>query len=1277
MDLHELRAQFAAAREALLLQDAARLSRQLRQAKEGRFDSARFVADCQRAQQRAERRAASRPAQIEYPTELPVSQARETLLESLRAHQVVVVCGETGSGKTTQLPKLCLELGYGRRGLIGHTQPRRLAARSVAHRIAQELKSPLGALVGFETRFDKRVSEQTLIKLMTDGILLAELQRDRELLAYDALILDEAHERSLNIDFLLGWLKQLVSRRPELKLIITSATLDPDKLAAHFNIAGKPPVPVVNVSGRGYPVDIRYRPPEPDSDPEDAVAAAIDELWHSARPADVLVFLPGEREIHDLARSLPGRFPRAQILPLYSRLPAQQQDRVFSPGGPPRIVLSTNVAETSVTVPGIRYVIDVGTARINRWSTRLGIQQLHIEPVSQAAAQQRAGRCGRTGPGICVRLYDETDFAARPAFTDPEILRANLAGVILQMSALSLGEVEDFAWLDAPDSRKISEGYRLLQTLGALDEERRLTALGRELARLPLDPRVGRIALAGRNLSCADEVFVLAAALSVQDPHEVPPEAQTQARQKHAEWRHARSDFLGLLQLWWRWRAWSEQASNRQLRKLCREHYVSYLRMEEWEAVYRQIVDLLGAKTRTRSAAEQAKVEDLYAPLHQALLAGLVDHIGVKLPEKPEYQGPRGRRFRVFPASALAKKPPPWILCASIVQTSQVFARGCATLDPEWLLEVAPHLVKRTMLTPQWNPTRGEVSCTEQRSIFGLPLGSRTRHFGSTNPAEAREIFIRDALVQGEMPNKPAFLQQNLQLIESVREKEARLRRPDLLVDDDTLFRWYAARLPAEVCTTAALKKWLHQNGAPRDGRGASPLRMREEDVLRSGANAEVHTLFPDHLDLAGHRLRLSYAHEPGQELDGVSFHIPLALLFQLPPERFDWLVPGLLAARIEGLIRTLPQQLRRLCTPAAEYARALDARMSVEDGALADAICRHFQAMTGVQLRPEDFQPDKLEPHLRPRLVLEGEQGRVLASAESLHALQTRHAAPAREALNQTAARDAELRRWTREDLRDWDFGDLPESVILAGGARAYPALYVDAGRVGLRLYESAETAATAHRVGVTALLLAKLADRVKDLTKIAKSRLQLALLHSVHTTDTLALACAERAADATWSLPTLRTQAAFQEAVLKRGEFGRLAARTLDEACDWLLTAAELRRRLRALEPRWPEARADIAAQLDSLLPAGFVTQIPAAQWPRIGIYLKAIGIRLDRLPNKPVRDLDLTMSLRAWTERLPHPFHPARWIIEEWRVSLFAQELLALGGPSEARIRAALHS
>ncbi|NGY06521.1 ATP-dependent RNA helicase HrpA [Solimonas terrae] len=1259
-----------AARERLLARDHAGFQRTLQRAQRGgKLDLARLDRDVEQAKLRYENRQRLKPKQIRYPEELPVVQARDELLAAIREHQVVVVCGETGSGKTTQLPKLCIELGRGTRGLIGHTQPRRLAARSVAHRIARELDGNLGDLVGYETRFDRRVSERSMIKLMTDGILLAELGRDHLLNAYDTIIIDEAHERSLNIDFLLGWLKRILPQRPDLKVIVTSATLDPEKLSKHFDDA-----PMIFVSGRTYPVEQRYRPPADDGDQEGAIASAIDDLWRGRPSGDVLVFLPGEREIGDTARVLRGRFANAEVLPLYSRLAANAQDAVFSPGRQPRIVLATNVAETSVTVPGIRYVVDTGTARINRFAPRTGVQQLQIEPVSQAAANQRAGRCGRLGPGICVRLYAEDDFAARPAFTDPEIRRANLAGVILSMTALGLGDIEHFPWLDAPDHRHVADAYRVLQTVGALDELRELTPLGRELARLPLDPRIARIALAGRGSAAEEMIWVLASAMSVQDPHEVPADAQDSARAKHAQWRHPRSDFLTLLKLWQQWRDWSEQANNRQLRKICREHFVSFLRMEEWEAVYRQVRDLLGGERKARPEANarwtNEKLDELFVPIHEALLAGLIDHIGHKLPEKNEYQGPRNRRFRIHPGSALAKKGPQWLMSAQLAQTSQLFARTNAAIEPDWLERVAPHLVRRMLLHPQWNATRGEVTATEHVSLLGLPLLTRARHYGSTNPVEARAIFIREALVGGAMQRKPAFLDANLKLVESIRDKEAKMRRPDLLAGDDQLAAFYDARLPAEVCAAAHLKNWLR-----RETGAQQTMTMAESDALRPGANADVESLFPDHLELGGMVLPLSYSHEPGEEHDGVTFHIPLAQVHQLPAERFDWLVPGLRAAKIEALIRSLPQTLRRQLTPAAEYAQALSARLTPDDGALLPAICAALQLMTGLRLAPGDFAPDKLDAYLLPRLQLENEQGAILGVANTLDGLRGRFSGAARTALHQAATRDESLQKWARENISDWDFDDLPDAVPLANGARGYPALSLEGQRIDLRLYESRESADAAHRLGARALLLARLADRRRDLDKSA--RLKLALLAAPFGLDAARIAgqLAERAAERTLLDDPIRSRADFQAALERRATFSLDAAARLDQLVNWLNAALSVRKALEGFATRWPLAVADMRAQLTSLFADGFVSAIPEANWGRVTIYLRALQVRLERLQNKPQRDEDLTRQVAPFATQLADLSHPARWLLEEWRVALFAQELKAVGRPSPQALKEAL--
>jgi ATP-dependent helicase HrpA len=1266
----ESEARFRELRDRLLVRDASHFLRLLAQSGRGRrFDAARFARDLEQARQRAENRACLIPQHVAYPDALPVTQARERLLEALRAHSVIVVCGETGSGKSTQLPKLLLEAGCGRRGLIGHTQPRRLAARTLAQRIAQELDSQIGAAVGYETRFDRRVSDRTLVKLMTDGILLAELARDRWLENYDAIIVDEAHERTLNIDFLLGRLRQIHARRPELKIVVTSATLDPERLSAHFGDA-----PILTVEGRMYPVDIRYRPPVEDEELEDQVGSALEILWRGGRVGDTLVFLPGEREINDLVRALGGRFPHAQVLPLYTRLPVAQQDRAFAASGAPKIICTTNVAETSVTVPGIRYVIDAGTARVNRYAPRLGVQHLQIEPISQAAANQRAGRCGRVGPGVCVRLYAEDDFLSRPPFTDAEIKRVNLAGVILQMAALNLGDIDAFPWVESPETRHVTEGFRALQVLGAMDDGRQVTPLGRELARLPLDPRVARIALAARGTPCEDMVFVLAAALSVQDPHEVPPDAQAAARQQHAQWRHPRSDFLTLLNLWQRWLAWNESNSKRAVRRICAQQFVSYTRMQEWDALYRQIVDLL-AKPAGEGAKRESTLtpDELYEPIHKALLAGLIDHIGQKRPEPVkkdgrsfvEYIGPRGRRLRIFPGSALAKKTPDWIMSAQLAQTSQLFARTNAAVQPDWLAQVGAHLVKRTVTHPQWNSKRGEVTAVEHVSLLGMPLVQTLCHYGSHDPEAARAIFIRDALVRGQMLHKPSFIEKNLAVIEEIRDKEARMRRPDLLADEDQLVAFYEARLPKDIFTVATLKRWLRHSPD-----ASARLTMSEDDALRPGATTDITTEFPDHLDVEGLRLRLSYRHDPGGDADGVTVHVPLAWLPALHAEPFDWLVPGLRPALFEALIRTLPNDKRRLCTPAAAWAQALYESLSPAHGALLPAICERFRAMNGVELAPADFDRSALEAHLRPRFSVEDEAGKALAEDDSLTRLQSSLGKTARQALRAAAGNT-----WERDAVADWDFGALPDSVRVAGGAQAVPALTVENGTVALRLFESREAAERAHRDGQRALLLHKLADRVRDLRKSGKTRFGMTLVGTKLTPESLIDDVLARVADELGGEEPLRTPEQFEAVLSRRQEFSQLAYKRLDEVVAWLAQASELRRKLATEGTRWPESAADLRAQLDGLFAPGFIRAIPAVQWPRVSIWLRAAALRWERLANKPQRDIDLTRRIAPLAAKLPQPFHSARWLLEELRVQLFAQDLRAAGAPTAEKVTAAL--
>ncbi len=866
----------------------------------------RVAAAVTASRERANSRAAAVP-RIDYPPELPVSERRDDIAAAIRDHQVVIVCGETGSGKTTQLPKICLELQRGVRGLIGHTQPRRIAARSVAARIAQELRVPLGTVVGFKVRFTDRTGDGTCVKVMTDGILLAETQRDRLLAAYDTIIVDEAHERSLNIDFLLGYLKQLLLRRPDLKVIVTSATLDAERFARHFGESGRP-APVIQVSGRTYPVEMRYRPlagdKGDDEEPlEEAIVGAAEDLWRTA-PGDILVFLPGEREIRETADLLRGSLARrpyasaVEILPLYARLSVTEQQRVFAPSRGRRIVLATNVAETSLTVPGIHYVIDSGMARMRRYSLRNKVTLLQIEKIAQASAEQRAGRCGRIAAGICVRLYSEEDFAARPRFTDPEILRSSLASVILRMAALDLGDVAAFPFLEPPGTRAIADGYQLLHELSAVDGSRKLTALGRELAQLPVDPRIGRMILAGREQGCLAEALVIASALAVPDPRERPLEKQQAADQAHLRFRDERSDFLSLIALWQFFAdAQGEGLSHRRLVEHCRAHFVSYLRLIEWRDLHRQLAEQVRELGwRFAEALPETIDEARYATIHRALLAGLLSNIGDKAEDAPvreqNYLGARGIRFFLHPGSGLARKGPKWVLAAELTETTRLYARCAAKIEPEWVEAVAGDLVEKTHFDPRWDKERGEVVANERVTLFGLTLVPRRRvSYGAIAPAAAREIFIREALVAGEVETKARFFTHNQRLVAEVAELEHKARRQDVLVDEETIYAFYAERIPDSICTAAAFERWR------RDAEAAEPRRlfMTREALMRHAAAAVTEEQFPEFIDMAGARLPLKYRFAPGQPFDGLTLTVPLALLNQLDGARLSWLVPGMI----------------------------------------------------------------------------------------------------------------------------------------------------------------------------------------------------------------------------------------------------------------------------------------------------------------------------------------------------------------------------------------------
>jgi len=1031
-----------------------------------------------------------------------VSARRDDIAAAMRAHQTIIVCGETGSGKTTQLPKICLEHGRGIRGLIGHTQPRRIAARSVATRIAQELATPLGDIVGYKVRFSDQTRPDAYIKLMTDGILLAETQSDRMLAAYDTIIIDEAHERSLNVDFLLGYLKQLLPRRPELKLIITSATLDADRFARHFG-DGTTSAPVIDVEGRMFPVEIRHRPLGAGEDPageneaddeealEEAIVATAEGLWREG-PGDILVFLPGEREIREtaelLSRSL-ARRPYAssmEILPLFARLSVEQQQQVFAPSRGRRIVLATNVAETSLTVPGIRYVIDSGLARIKRYSLRNKVTLLQIEKVSQAAANQRGGRCGRVAAGVCVRLYDAADFSARPRYTEPEILRSSLAAVILRMASLDLGDVASFPFPEPPSPRAIADGYQLLQELGAVDIQRALTPLGRELAKLPVDPRIGRIILAAKDAGCLAEMLVIASAMAVPDPRDRPMDKRQAADQAHLRFRDERSDFLSLIALWQFFTdALADKLPHRRLVEHCRSHFVSYLRLREWRDLHRQLAEQVAELGWTWSEKLPAAVDTArYAVIHRALLAGLLSNIGVKADNATssdgQYLGARGIKFFLHPGSGIAKKPPKWVLAAELTETTRLYARCAAGIDPDWIEEVAGARVDKTYFDPHWDATRGEVVGAERVALYGLTLVPRRRiSFGAVDPATAREVFLREGLVAGELATKAPFFLHNRQLVESIAELEHKARRQDVLVDDESIYAFYAERVPADVWSAASFERWR------RDAERDHPrlLFMTREELMRHGASGVTEAQYPEFLEMAGIRLPLKYRFAPGHPLDGLTLTVPLALLNQVDAARLSWLVPGMIREKVTWHLRALPKAWRQRLTPLTEVVTGfLEAQP--RDGAMrsshsseatkapremSDALRAFCAVRLGAAMPIDVWEGSEVPAHLRVNVCVIDANGRELGSGRDLPALKAQLGEAAQ--LTFSAAGLA----FERADIKTWDFGDLPESLVIEREGRkltGYPALVDQGESVSLKLLDTKSAADASTRLALLHLL-------------------------------------------------------------------------------------------------------------------------------------------------------------------------------------------------------------
>ncbi|WP_248964429.1 ATP-dependent RNA helicase HrpA [Sphaerisporangium perillae] len=1273
---------------ALMLRDELRLRRRLDGARRVRDGKAlRAIADqvateIGAAEARVDARRALVP-EITYPASLPVSQRKDDILEAVRDHQVVIVAGETGSGKTTQIPKICLELGRGVRGQIGHTQPRRIAARTVAERIAEELGTPLGDAVGYKVRFTDQSGEGTLVKLMTDGILLAEMQRDRLLSRYDTLIIDEAHERSLNIDFLLGYLKQLLPKRPDLKVIITSATIDPERFSRHFGDA-----PIVEVSGRTYPVEVRYRPiREEQEDQAQAIVDAVDELCAEG-PGDILVFLSGEREIRDTAEALKGR--KEEVLPLYARLSAGEQHRVFQAHRGRRVVLATNVAETSLTVPGIKYVVDPGFARLSRYSHRLKVQRLPIESISQASANQRKGRCGRTSDGVCVRLYSEEDFLGRPEFTDPEILRTNLASVILQMTSLGLGDIAAFPFVEPPDQRQVKDGVNLLQELGAFDEHKKLTAIGGKLAQLPVDPRLARMVLAADGNGCADEVMVIASALSIQDPRERPADKQAQADQKHARFADKESDFLTYLKLWDYLREQQRELSSSQFRRMCKADFLNYLRVREWQDIYSQLKQVakgLGVTPNTTRA-------DPYQ-IHVSLLAGMLSHIGLMDVEKAdkndpgprrrssrEYIGARNARFAIFPGSALFRKQPHWVMAGELVETSRLWARVVAKIEPEWVEPLAQHLVKRTYSEPHWEKNQGAVMAYEKVTLYGVPIVvDRKINYGSVDPELSRELFIRHGLVEGDWDTHHRFLKENRRLLSEIEELENRARRRDILVDDETLFDFYDKRVPDTVVSAAHFDSWW------KSKRQSEPdlLTFSADMLINKGADAgDLQEAYPDAWRQGGQRMRLTYQFEPGADADGVTVHVPLQVLNQVEGDGFDWQIPGLREELVTELIRSLPKPLRRNFVPAPNFAKAVLERVTPGREPLVEAVARELSGLTGVRVPPDAFEPDRLPEHLRVTYRVVDEHKRTVAEDKDLPALKRRLAPKLRATLARVGG------NLERTGLRSWTFGELPR-LFEHGRVKAYPALVDERDSVAIRVFETEAEQRSAMWAGMRRLVLLNVTSPAKAILRGLTTQQKLALSHSPHR-DAAELFedCVSCAAD--------KLIAESGGPAWNAADFARVHDHVRAELFD---TTSEVVARVERILVIWQGVRntlgpmkdpqdvlEEIDEHLSTLVFPGFVTATGYKRLPDLQRYLRAVERRLTKLPDDPYRDRELMLKLdeirlayEETVDRLPparrseQAVTDVRWMLEELRVSYFAQTLGTPYPVSDKRVHKAL--
>lgn len=1219
------------------------------------------------SQQLRQQRQQAVPA-VSYPAELPVSAKKDELKAAIAAHQVVIIAGETGSGKTTQIPKICLELGRGVAGFIGHTQPRRLAARSVAQRLADELQTELGQQVGFKIRFGDQTSDRTLVKLMTDGILLAEIQQDRFLNQYDTIIIDEAHERSLNIDFLLGYFKQLLPKRPDLKLIITSATIDPQRFSRHFNDA-----PVVEVSGRTYPVEVRYRSPleqeDKDADQLQAIFDAVEELYREP-PGDILIFLNGEREIRDTADALEKlKLPHTEVLPLYARLSAAEQNRIFQSHTGRRIILATNVAETSLTVPGIRYVIDPGTARLSRYSYRSKVQQLPIEPISQASANQRKGRCGRVAAGICIRLYSEEDFLGRPEFTDPEILRTNLASVILQMLALGLGDIQQFPFLQKPDSRFINDGIRLLDELGALKPERKaglqLTASGRQLSRLPVDPRLARMVLEAAKRGALDEVLVIVSALSIQDPRERPLDKQQKADELHGRFADPDSDFSAWLKLWRYLQEQQELQSSNQFRRLCKQELLNYLRVREWQDLYaqlRQVSDELDLPLNTQVAD--------YQSIHISLLAGLLGQLGVRDSEA-DYLGARQSRFYVFPGSHLFKKKPKWVMTAELVETSRLYARTLAKIEPDWAEPLAQHLVNRSYSEPHWEKKRGCVIAFEQVSLYGLILiGKRPVQYSKIDPAVSHDLFIREALVNQELGASESFLQHNARLIDDVVELEDKSRRRDILVDEETLVAFYKERIPQHANNRVEFLTWWKQQKQT----DSKFLNFDPDMLRRHEAGHITDDSYPQYWRQGNLTLPLDYHFSPGAADDGVSLCIPLALLNQVEEQGFDWLIPGLRHELLVALIKCLPKSLRRNFVPAPNYADALLQSINPADGPLLAVMTQRLKRMSGITIPDDAWELTELPVHLKMNFKVVDDKGKLLTQHRSLALLKQQLQGQVQQTLSNVAERGIE-----QDGLTQWSFGELPREYVKVQAGyeiKAYPALVDQKGSVAIQLMDSPEQARQLSALGLRRLLLLNLPSPVKYLQDNLPNKAKLGLyFNPFGKVLELIDDCIAAGIDQLVGANPWPTDASGFDLLRDkvRSDLNDTVLQIALKVEQILTIGHEISKKLRGrLDLAMAYAQADIKQQLDSLLFKGFVSQHGAARLDDLKRYLTALQKRLEKLPVDPARDRlqmhEYQKAAEAYQsllgkyagKPLPTPVAELRWMLEELKVSLFAQQL-----------------